>query len=116
MAIKASPTVNAFRQKPVAEIGWLAVTVVEFAVIMGIVCLPLSAELLPRLAAGAASGDRSVSVIPATSPTVDTAPSPPYSVNRLPLPDASPSADLAVERSSADALTLPLGVQPGSSG
>jgi hypothetical protein len=117
MAIKASPTVNAFRQKPVAEIGWLAVTVVEFAVIMGIVCLPLSAELLPRLATGAASGDRSVSVVPATGAATDAAPSPTYSVNRLPLPDASlPSVDLAVERPSAEALTLSPGVQAQSSG
>jgi hypothetical protein len=117
MAVTASLTVKAIRQKPVAEIVWLAVTVVEFAVIMGIVCLPLSAELLPRLATGAASGDRSVSAVPATSAAMDAAPSPTYSVNRLPLPDASlPSVDLAVEGSSADALTLSLGAQARSSG
>ena len=40
MAVKASPTVKAIGPKPVGEILWLAVTVVEFAVIMGIVCLP----------------------------------------------------------------------------
>jgi hypothetical protein len=136
MATKTSPTVKAIRQKPAAEIVWLAVTVVEFVVIMGIVCLPLSAELLPRLATGAASGDRSASVVAATSPTMDAAsgersvsvvpamsaaadaaPSPTYSVNRLPLPDASLSGvDLAVEGSSAEALTLPLGAPARSSG
>jgi hypothetical protein len=98
---------------------WLAVTVVEFAVIMGIVCLPLSAELLPRLTTGAASGDRSVSAVPATSAAMDAAPSPTYSVNRLPLPDASlPSVDLAVavEGSSGGALTSALGAQARSIG
>jgi hypothetical protein len=117
MAVKTSSTVKAIRQKPAAEIVWLAVTVVEFVVIMGIVCLPLSAELLPRLAAGAASGDRSVSAVPATSAVADAAPSPTYSVNRLPLPDASlPSMDLAAEGSSGGALTTGLGAQAGSSG
>ena len=42
----------------------------------------LSAELLPRLAAGTAFGDRSVSVVSAASATTDAAPSPTYSVNR----------------------------------
>jgi len=119
MAVKASPTVKAIGPKPVAEILWLAVTVVEFAVIMGIVCLPLSAELLPRLATGAASANRSVSVAPATSPSTDAAPSPAYSVNRLPLPDASlPGVDLAVavEGSSGGALSTALGAQAQSSG
>ncbi len=119
MAVKASPTVKAIRQKPVAEIVWLAVTVVEFVVIMGIVCLPLSAELLPRLATGAASANRSASVAAATSPSTDATPSPTYSVNRLPLPDASPpGVDLAmaVEGFSGGALTTTLGAQAGSSG
>src|SRR6266478_481167 len=119
MAIELSPTVKAIRQKPVAEIVWLAVTVVEVAVIMGLVCLPLSAELLPRLATGAAPGDRSVSAVPATSAVADAAPSPTYSVNRLPLPDASlPSVDLAVavEGFSGGASTTTLGAQAGSSG
>jgi hypothetical protein len=116
MAIEPSPTVKAIREKPVGEILWLAVTVVEFAVIMGIVCLPLSAELLPRLATGAASGDRGVSVVPATSAATDAAASPTYSVNRLPLPDASlPSVDLAVEGSSGGASTTALGAQARSS-
>jgi hypothetical protein len=123
MAIEPSPTVKAIGPKPVGEILWLAVTVVEFVVIMGIVCLPLSAELSPRLATGAApgdrSGDRSVSVVPAANATADAAPSPTYSINRLPLPDASqPSVDpaVAVEGSSADGLTLSLGAQGRSSG
>ena len=134
MTIKVSPTVKAIRAKPVGEILWLAVTAVEFAVIMGIVCLPLSAELLPRLATGAASGDRnvslvpatgtasgdrSVSVVPATSAATDAAASPTYSVNRLPLPDASlPSVALAVavEGSSGGALSTALGAQAQSSG
>ena len=117
MAVELSPTVKAIGPKPVSEILWLAVTVVEFAVIMGIVCWPLSAELLPRLATGATSANRSVSVATATSPSADAAPSPTYSVNRLPLPDASlPSVDLAVEGSSAEALTLALGAQARSSG
>src|SRR5712671_5440787 len=103
MAVKASPTVKAIGPKPVAELLWLAVTAVEFAVIMAIVCLPLSAELLPRLATGAASGERRVSVVAAASATRDAAPPPTYSINRLPLPDAAlPSVDLAVEGSSAD--------------
>src|SRR5262249_1455961 len=67
VAIKASPTVKAIGPKPIGEILWLAVTLVEFAVIMGIVCWPLSAELLPRLATGAPVGNRSVSVVAATS-------------------------------------------------
>ena len=119
MAVKASPTVKAIGPKPVAEILWLAVTVVEFVVIMGIVCWPLSAELLPRLATGAAAANRSVSVAPATSAATDAAPSPTYSVNRLPLPDASlPGVDLvvAVEGFSGGAPTTTLGAQAGSSG
>ena len=117
MGIKASPTVTAIGPKPVGETLWLAVTLVEFAVIMGIVCVPLSAELLPRPATDAAAANRSVSVVPATSAATDAAPSLTYSVNRLPLPDASlPSANLAVDGSSAEALTLPLGAQARSSG
>jgi len=119
MAIEPSPTVKAIGPKPFGEILWLAVTLVEFAVIMGIVCWPLSAELLPRLATGAASTNRSVSVAPATSPSTDAAPSPTYSVNRLPLPDASlPGVDLvvAVEGFSGGASTTTLGAQAGSSG
>jgi len=119
MAIELSPTVKAIGPKPVGEILWLAVTVVEFVVIMGIVCWPLSAELLPRLATGAASANRSVSVAPATSPSTDAGPSPTYSVNRLPLPDASlPGVDLAVavEGSSGGALSTALGAQAQSSG
>jgi hypothetical protein len=119
MAIEPSPTVRAIGPKPFGEILWLAVTVVEFAVIMGIVCWPLSAELLPRLATGAASANRSVSVAPATSPSTDAAPSPTYSVNRLPLPDASPpGVDLAVavEGFSGGAVTPTDGAQAGSSG
>ena len=117
MAIEPSPTIKAIGPKPVGEVLWLAVTVVEFAVIMGIVCWPLSAELLPRLATGAAAANRSVSAAPATSPSTDAAPSPTYSVNRLPLPDASlPSVDLAAEDSSGGALTTALGAQLGSSG
>jgi hypothetical protein len=119
MAIEPSPTVKAIGPKPIGEILWLAVTVVEFAVIMGIVCWPLSAELLPRLATGAASANRSVSVAPATSPSTDAAPSPTYSVNRLPLPDASPpGVDLAVavEGFSGGAVTPTVGAQAGSSG
>ena len=119
MAIELSPTVKAIGPKPVGEILWLAVTLVAFAVIMGIVCWPLSAELLPRLATGAASTNRSVSIAPATSPSTDAAPSPTYSVNRLPLPDASlPGAGLpvAVEGFSGGALTTTLGAQAGASG
>ena len=118
MGIKASPTVKAIGLKPVGEIVWLAVTLVEFAVIMGIVCWPLSAELLPSLATGAAAANRSVNVVPATSASTDAAPSPTYSVNRLPLPDAAlPSVDLAVavEGSSGSALTSALGAQAASS-
>src|SRR5262245_32478813 len=101
MAIEPFPTVKGIGAKPVGEILWLAVTLVEFAVIMGIVCWPLSAELLPRLATGAAAGNRSVSVVAATSASTDAAPSPTYSVNQFPLPDASlPSMDLALEASS----------------
>jgi len=117
MGIKASPTVKAIGLKPVGEIVWLAVTLVEFAVIMGIVCWPLSAELLPSLATAAAA-NRSVNVVPATSASTDAAPSPTYSVNRLPLPDAAlPSVDLAVavEGSSGSALTSALGAQAASS-
>jgi len=121
MAIEPSPTAKAIGPKPFGEILWLAVTVVAFAVIMGIVCWPLSAELLPRLATGAASANRSLSIAPATSPSTDAAPSPTYSVNRLPLPDASlPGVDLAVavavEGFSGGASTTTLGAQAGSSG
>ena len=113
--------VKAIGLKPVGEIVWLAVTLVEFAVIMGIVCWPLSAELLPRLATGAAAANRSVSVAPATSPSTDAGPSPTYSVNRPPLPDASlPGVDLAVavavEGFSGGASITTLGAQAGSSG
>ncbi len=117
MAIEPSPTVKAIGPKPVGEILWLAVTLVAFAVIMGIVCWPLSAELLPGLATAAASANRSVNVVTATSPSTDAAPSPTYSVNRLPLPDASlPSMDLAAEGPSGGALTTALGAQAASSG
>jgi hypothetical protein len=117
MAVKASPNVKAIGPKPVGEILWLAVTVVEFVVIMGIVCVPLSAELLPRPATDAAAANRSVNVAPATSANPDAAPSPTYSVNRLPLPDASlPSMDLAAEGSSGGALTTARGAQAASSG
>ncbi len=117
MAITASATVKAIRRNPVGEILWLAVTLVESAVIMGIVCLPLSADLLPRSATGAASGDRIVTVVAATSAAADAAPSPTYQVNRLPLPEASlPSMDLATEELSVDVPTLALGAQPESSG
>jgi hypothetical protein len=118
MGIKASPTVKAIGPKPVGEILWLSVTLVEFAVIMGIVCWPLSAELLPRLATGAAAANRSVNVVPTTSASTDAAPLPTYSVNRAPLPDAAlPSVDLAVavEGSSGSALTSALGAQAASS-
>jgi hypothetical protein len=116
MAVKVSRSVKAIRRKPVGEIVWLAATVVEFAITMGIVCLPLSAKLLPRLATGAASGNRSVSVVPATSTVTDAAPSPTYSVNRLPLPEASlASVELAVEGSSGGASTTALGAQARSS-
>ena len=117
MAIKASPTVKAIGPKPIGEILWLAVTLVEFAVIMGIVCWPLSAELLPHLAAGATAGNRSVSVVAAPSASAEAAPSPTYSVNQPSLPDASPpSMDVVLEESSGGALTPALGTQPGSSG
>src|SRR5258708_1861939 len=119
MAIESSPTVKAIGPKPFGEIMWLAVTVVAFAVIMGIVCWPPSAELLPRLAAGTAFGDRSVSVVSAASATTDAAPSPTYSVNRLPLPDAALAnvgIAVAVEGASGGALTTALGAQAGSSG
>src|SRR6266481_1524818 len=117
MAIEPAPAVKAIGPKPVGEILWLAVTLVAFAVIMGIVCWPLSAELLPGLATADASANRSVNVVTATSPSTDAAPSPTYSVNRLPLPDASlPSMDLAAEGPSGGALTTALGAQAASSG
>jgi hypothetical protein len=48
---------------------------------------------------------------------MDAAPTPTYSVNRLPLPDASlPSVDLTVEGPSAEALTVSPGAQARSSG
>src|SRR4029077_264809 len=112
MAIEPSPAVKAIGPKPVGEILWLAVTLVAFAVIMGIVCWPLSAELLPRLAAGAASANRSVSVVAATSASTDAAPSPIYSVNRLPLPEASLPT---MEASSGGGLATALGAQAGAS-
>ena len=119
MTVKTSPKVKAIGAKPVGEILWLAVTVVTFVVIMAIVCWPLSAELLPRLTTSAASSNRVVSVLPATSASTDAPFSPTYRVNRLPLPDASlPSMDLtvAVEGSSGGALTTALAAQTGSNG
>ena len=97
MAIKVSRSVKAIRRKPVGEILWLAVTVVEFAIIMGIVCLP-PRELPRRVATGATSGNRSVSVVPALvlSPTLRLLT---YSVNPLP-PDGRWRAKLAVRGSS----------------
>jgi hypothetical protein len=76
MAIEVSPTVKAIGPKPFGEILWLAVTLIAFAVIMGIVCWPLSAELLPRRATGAVAGSRSIRVVAATSASTAAAPSP----------------------------------------
>jgi hypothetical protein len=116
MAIEVSPTVKAIGPKPFGEILWLAVTLIAFAVIMGIVCWPLSAELLPRRATGAVAGSRSIRVVAATSASTAAAPSPIYSVNRLPLPEASlPSMDLAVDSSSGGGLATALGAQAGAS-
>ena len=114
MAIEPLPTVKAIGRKPVGEILWLAVTVVEFAVIMGIVCWPLSAELLPRLATGAASANRSVSVAPATSTEHGCRAL--SDLQRQPAPPAGCIAaecgsGLAVEGSSGGALTTALGAQ-----
>ena len=118
MPIKASPT-RAIQEKPVGELLWLAVTAVEFVVIMGIVCWPLSAQLLPRLAANVASGSRDVSIapVPTTSASPSADPSSTYSINRLPLPDLSPlSADQAFEGSSGGGLMLALRTQAAASG
>jgi hypothetical protein len=111
MATKASPT-RAIREKPVGELLWLAVTAVEFAVIMGIVCWPLSAELSPRIATSVASGSRDASIAPPPGESSSPLPSPAYTINRLPLPEISPLfPDQAVEGSSGAFPTPSLGAQ-----
>src|ERR1700745_3131080 len=119
MGVETSPNVKAIGPNSLGEMLWLAVPVVAFAVIMAIVCCPLSAELLPRLTTGAASANLGSSVVPATSATADAAFSPSYSVNRLLPPDAPlPSVDLAVpvERPSSGALATALAAQTGLNG
>ena len=115
MAVKASPTVTTIRQKPVAELLWLAVTAVAFAVVMGIVCWPLSAALMPRLAASAASGSREVSIAPVPDASPSALPSPTYIVTPPPLPEAPPlhvDQAAAIERSGVPALALKAAVEP----
>jgi hypothetical protein len=73
------------------DILWLGVTGFVLALIMGIVCWPLSADLLPRLLAGPASDKPTSSLTPETgaSVAVAAAPSGVLSVNRMPLPGTS---------------------------
>jgi hypothetical protein len=109
MALQASLT-RATQKKTVGELLWLAVTAVAFAIIMGIVCWPLSAELAPRLATVVASGSRDVSIAPVPSASTSAPPSPTYSVNRLPLPEVAPlHADLAAAASSGGVPAIALG-------
>ena len=92
MTNKASPK-RAGQQKPVGELLWLAATAIAFAVVMGIVCWPLSAALMPRLAASVASGDRGASIAPlpdAADASPSALPASPRSVTPLPVPEAPP--------------------------
>jgi len=102
-----APYTRATQKTPVGELLWLAVTAVAFAVIMGIVSWPLSAELTPRLAA---------SLAPAPGAASTTPSAPAYSINRLPLPEAPPlNADQGAEGSSGGAPTLALAAPAESS-
>ena len=67
MPSKAAPGFGASQVRLVGDILWLAVTVFAFAVIMGIVCWPLSTELSSHPVAGATASIPNAGVIPEPS-------------------------------------------------
>jgi hypothetical protein len=92
MPSEAAPTAGASQPMLAGDILWLAVTIFAFAVIMGIVCLPLSAGLSPSFVAGAGAGGPTASALPEASASATlVAPTFIYSVNRVSLADASPT-------------------------
>ena len=83
MPTEAAATAGKSRVGFAGDILWLGITAVVLALIMGIVCWPVSAGLSPRLLAGSGPDRPTPSLIPET--TVG-APSGTLNVNRLPLP------------------------------
>src|SRR5215472_11601521 len=67
MPAMAAPTVGASQVRLAGDILWLAVTVFSSAVIVGIVCWPLSTELSSHPVAGAAASIPNSGVIPEPS-------------------------------------------------
>ena len=114
MTVRISLT-RASQEKPVGELLWLAVTAIAFAVVMGIVCWPLSAALMPRLAASDPSASRGVSIAPVPDAGPRALPSPTYIVTPLPLPEVPPlqvDQTAASETSGVPALALGAAVEP----
>ena len=108
MPTEAAPTAGESRVGFAGDILWLGITGIVLALIIGIVCWPLSAELSPRLLAGSNSDKPIYSLTPETgaSSAAAGAPSGALSVNRLPLPGASrTTADEIGKRSSSTILT-----------
>src|SRR5713101_9754630 len=109
MPTEAAPTAGESRVGFAGDILWLGITGIVLALIIGIVCWPLSAELSPRLLAGSNSDKPIYSLTPETgaSSAAAGAPSGALTVNRLPLPGASrTTADEIGERSSSTILTF----------
>src|SRR5438034_7521285 len=105
MSTKAAPTALKSRVGFAGDILWLAMTGFALALIMGIVCWPLSAELSPRLLAGPALDKSALSLTPDTGASSATAgaPSGALSVNRIRSPGTSRTT--ADEGSSSTILT-----------
>jgi hypothetical protein len=111
MPTKAEAISGSGRMGFVGDILWLGVTAFVLALIMGIVCWPLSAELLPRLLAGQVSNKPTPRIIAETgaSAAAAGAPSGALTVNRLPLPGTPPpTADGVGEGPSSTILTTSL--------
>ena len=108
MPTKAALTAGASPVGFAGDILWLGITAFVLAIIMGIVCWPLSAELSPRLFAGSGSEKPTSSLTSETGATSAAAgaPSGALSVNRLPLPGTSRTTDDELgERPSGTILT-----------
>jgi hypothetical protein len=121
MATKAVPAIGASRPRLVGDVLWLGFTAFVLAVILVIVCWPLSAELSVHNPPGAVANKPTASLIPGTSTgSVAQAPLPaPASSDQITRPGAllTPAADIG-EGSSNLAPPSPTGTPgepPGAS-
>jgi hypothetical protein len=115
MPTNAAPTAGTSRVGFAGDILWLGITALALALVMGIVCWPLSAELSPRLPTGPASDKPASSLTPETGAgwAAAGAPSGVLSVNRPPLPGTSRTTGYEVgERSSNAILTTTIAAPP----